>query len=257
MRWSLIAVLALAIAAWAANVKLYLASGDYQLVREYQVLSDRVRYYSVERSQWEEIPLNLVDLKRTEAEAAARQADLSKEAKIAAEEAAAESEVQSEASHIPQDPGVYWTSGQETKVLQEAESTIHTNKGLNILKRLSPAPAPETDTLELKGAHSSNVFSDPGQEFYIHLSQLEQFGIVRLTAKGPARIVEEITVEAVTKQIVEEPVLVPIVQREVAENLYHIAPKIGFSPGEYAVVEFTPGQENMQVWDFAIQPKRQ
>lgn len=245
-------MLALAVAAWAANVKLYLANGGYQLVREYQVLADRVRFYSVERSQWEEIPLELVDLKRTEAEAADRQADTDKQAKIIAEEATAEREVQSEASRIPQDPGVYWVVGQQTKVLKQAESTVHTNTGLNILKRLSPAPAPETDTLELKGAHSSSVFSDPGQEFYIQLSQSEQFGIVKLVTKGAARIVENITIAPMTKERVEEPYLVPIVQREVAENLYHIAPKIPLSPGEYAVVEYTAGKVNMQVWDFAI-----
>ena len=67
-------VLFLAFAAWAANIKLYLKDGGYHLVREYQVQPDRVRFYSVERSEWEEIPLDLVDLKRTEAEAAARNA---------------------------------------------------------------------------------------------------------------------------------------------------------------------------------------
>ena len=65
--------------AWAVNVKLYLKEGGYQLVREYKVEEDRVRFYSVERRQWEEIPLELVDLKRTQAEAAARQEKLDKE----------------------------------------------------------------------------------------------------------------------------------------------------------------------------------
>ena len=52
----------------AANVKLYLKDGTYHVVREYEVQADRVRFYSVERSEWEEIPLDLVDLRRTEAE---------------------------------------------------------------------------------------------------------------------------------------------------------------------------------------------
>lgn len=48
-----------------ATQRLYLKDGDYQLTNNYQVLADRVRYYSTERSDWEEIPLELVDLDRT------------------------------------------------------------------------------------------------------------------------------------------------------------------------------------------------
>lgn len=50
------------------NFKLYMTDGTFHLVREYKVAEDRVRYYSVERGDWEELPLTLVDLKRTEAE---------------------------------------------------------------------------------------------------------------------------------------------------------------------------------------------
>ncbi len=86
MRGRFLLILALACAAWAANVKLYLKDGGYQLVREYQVQSDRVRFYSVERSEWEEMPLDLVDLKRTEAESATRQAAEKNDAKLVTEE---------------------------------------------------------------------------------------------------------------------------------------------------------------------------
>ena len=72
MRRYLFALFALAVTAWAANFKLYLKDGTYQIVREYKVQSDRIRYYSVERSDWEEIPSELVDLKRTESEASER-----------------------------------------------------------------------------------------------------------------------------------------------------------------------------------------
>src|ERR1035437_6147260 len=40
----------------AANLKLYTTDGEYQLVREYRVEGDRVKFYSVERSEWEEVP---------------------------------------------------------------------------------------------------------------------------------------------------------------------------------------------------------
>ena len=86
MRRAIIALFVLTVAAFAANIKLYLKDGGFHLVREYQVQTDRVRYYSVERSQWEEIPLDLVDLKRTESEVAERKTELAVEAKVISEE---------------------------------------------------------------------------------------------------------------------------------------------------------------------------
>ena len=50
-----------------------LKDGSFQLVREYAVQGDRVRYYSLDRSQWEEIPSDLVDWDAT-GKAAARRA---------------------------------------------------------------------------------------------------------------------------------------------------------------------------------------
>src|ERR1700723_3191989 len=41
--------------------KLMLKDGTFQLVREYHVEGDRVRYYSIEQAQWEEMPESLVD----------------------------------------------------------------------------------------------------------------------------------------------------------------------------------------------------
>src|SRR5260370_34944062 len=48
-------------AALPKGKELILTDGTFQLAREYTVEGDRGRYWSVERSQWEEIPANLVD----------------------------------------------------------------------------------------------------------------------------------------------------------------------------------------------------
>ena len=257
MRKLCIALLVMAFGAGAANVKLYLTDGTFQLVREYEVKSDRVRYYSVERSDWEEIPLDMVDLKKTQAEVTDRQTAIAKEEKIVAEESAAERAVAKEATRIPQDPGVYWIDGKETKVLKLGEVTVHTNKGRSILQKVSPVPMfAGLATLEMAGAHSTNIFTDPQQEFYIQLSDPQGFGIAKLTPKGAVRIVENLTYHPIDKEeVYEERTMMPILHRQLGDDLYKIWARDPLEPGEYAVVQYTEGKVNIQVYDFAIKAK--
>ena len=46
--------------------------------------------------------------------------------------------------------------------------------------------------------------------------------------------------------------MLPILRQELDGGLYKIWPKEKLPPGEYAVVQFTEGKLNMQVWDFAV-----
>lgn len=45
----------------AHNHRLILKDGSYQIVRKYEVVGDRVRYLSLERGEWEELPNDLVN----------------------------------------------------------------------------------------------------------------------------------------------------------------------------------------------------
>ena len=256
MRRVVVALFVLAFSALAANVKLYLKDGTFQLVREYKVDKDRVQFYSVERSQWEEIPQDLVDLKRTQAEVEERKTELAVEAKTISEEDKAERSIREEISKIPQDPGAYYLENNAVKVIKVAEAKIHNNKGRNVLKVLSPIPLVSGKaTLELDGEHSSTILEDPEHEFFIQLSNEERFGIIKLTPDHGVRIVEKLTMIPVTKEIVEEPIEVAIFRKQLTQDgLYKLWPVKPFEQGEYAVVEFTPGKTNMQVWDFAIRP---
>jgi hypothetical protein len=108
-------------------------------------------------------------------------------------------------------------------------------------------------TLELDGAHSPNVFTNSEQALYIQLSDTERFGIARLTVKGAVRIVENLTFIPITKDVDEKLTLVDIFRQQLGgEELYKIWPKQPLEPGEYAVVQYSAGKLNIQIWDFAV-----
>lgn len=249
-----VALLVLGCAFSAANFKLYMTDGSYQLVNEYKVEQDRVRFYTVERSEWEEVPLEMVDLKRTKADAAAKEEQVAKDTRMLTEENAARQALRNEIKRVPQDPGVYWFEGDKTYHLIACESTLHTDKGREIWRRLSPLPTvPGTATLEIPSPHSEHTFTDPAPEFYIQLSEQEAFGIVRVTSKKDIRVVGTVTIDSVTKEIEEEWALQDIIQQQLTpEGLYKFWPKVDLVPGEYAVIEYTPNKRNAQIWDFAI-----
>ncbi len=245
------------IPAYAANSKLYLKDGGFHVVREYKVEGDRLKFYSVERSQWEEIPKELVDLTRTETEGARKSAALAEEAKIISEEDKAVRALQDEILKIPQDAGVYALDGTALHIFKLAESKVHTNKGRSILKAVAPIPiVAGKATVEIDNAHATDIVHNDRQEFYIQLEGEQRFGIVKLTPHLGVRIVERLTIVPITKEVAEEMDQVPIFRKQLTEGgLYKIWPEKALEPGEYALVEYTEGKINTQIWDFAYRVK--
>jgi hypothetical protein len=243
-----------AAALFGATVKLYLKDGDYQLVREYQVQSDRVRYYSVERGEWEEIPLELVDLNRTKKEAAARQEAIEADVKAQEEEDAALRAERKEIASIPMEAGVYLILGEgKLQALKQAESKIVNDKKRTVLKVLSPVPiVPGKSTVELDGASAAFHAPSNRPEFYFRLSTEERFGIIQLAAKKNVRVAENVTRMPVGDEVFEEQKQVPTFKKQIGDLLFKIWPEKPLEPGEYALVQYTEGKVNMQVWDFSV-----
>ena len=243
--------------ATAATIKLYLNDGSYQLVREYKTEDDRVKYYSSERGEWEEIPLSLVDIPKTESEIKSHEQAIHEEAAAQAAEEKAERESRKEVEKVPVEQGVYLVEGDSLKPIKVAEAKIVNNNRRSVLKVLSPLPVVTgKQWLEIDGPHSSNITTNPRQEFYIRLAQDERFGIVRMGEHKGNRVIEKLTIIPVTKEVVEEPDLVETFRRQVADGLFKIWPEKDLTAGEYAVVEYTEGKVNVQTWDFAYKSGR-
>lgn len=237
----------------AATVRLYMKDGSYHSVREYETKGDRVRYYSTERSDWEEIPLELVDLKRTEGEKAAKEEARREDAAAMDAEEKAERAQRREIERIPVNPGVYMAAGEQVTTLKQAEVKSVNNKRRSILKAISPIPmVAGKSTVEVDGLKSAFVLKSERPEFYFRLFENERMAIVRAKPAKASRIVQTLNIIPVSKEIMEETEIVETFKQQIAEGLYKIWPTKPLEPGEYAVVEYTEGKGNIQVWDFAI-----
>jgi len=255
MRKLCLLLFAFCLAAVAANLKLYFKDGSDQLVSEYQVVNDRVRFYSVDRDDWEEVPLSIVDLDKTKTEIKARADAIREDAAAQEAEDKAERAARKEVASVPAEPGVYLIDDQKLTPMKVGESKIVTNKRRSILKAISPVPlVPGKATLELDGPHASQGTANRSAEFYIRLSEEERFGIVRLGEHKGNRVVEKLTVEPVIKETTQEPDLVEVFRQQVGDGLFKIWPQKPLEPGEYAVVQYSIEKVDMQVWDFFIAP---
>ena len=246
----------LAFDAFGGTIRLYLKDGTWQLTSEYKVVKDRVSYLSTERGEWEELPLEMVDLVRTKKESAQHEEDLKADAKAQAEEDAAWHLAAKEVEEIPPGAGVYYIHNNKLETIKVGESKIVNDKRRQVLKALSPVPMVSgKSTLELDGDSSSTEIAEPRPEFFFRLSNVERFGIVKLTpTKKGSRIVENIHIVPVSKEIVQDLKEVETFKKQEGDNVYKIWPQKDMELGEYALVEYTEGLDtvNTQVWDFKI-----
>ena len=251
-----------AVLAFGDTFKLYLKDGDYHLVREYQVEGERVRYFSTERGEWEEIPKALVDLEKTERERKAVSEEAAKQAQEQDEEDKAERQQRREIASIPMDTGAYYQVGEQIKALPLADYQVITSKKRKTLQVLSPIPiVPGKASVVIQGEHAKFVVNENRPDFFLRLAKQERFGIISLTPKKNLRLVENISIIPMTKQNVEERKQMEAFQQQLDAGLFKVWPEKPLEPGEYALVEYSDDQENGEVdlliWDFAYRAPAQ
>jgi len=248
-----LAFVILAAIAFADNFKLYLKDGTNHLVREYQVIEDRVRYYSIERSDFEELPLDLVDLKKTDAERKSRVDEAKKSAAFDDAEEKFDRAVRKEIASVPQDAGVYFVHEGKMNALKVAEVKMVTDKMRSILKVMTPIPiVPGKAVLELAGDNANVVVPYERPNFYFRIDSVQRFSIVRMKPRKTGRQVAIWNVEPMTKQVAMDMELVEVFRQQLQGNLYKLWPTKPLSAGEYAVVQYVEGDGEIQVWAFRV-----
>ena len=252
-----------AVICFAGTVKLFLKDGSYHLVREYHVEGDRVRFFSSERDEWEEMPTDLVDLQKTESISKQNADEDLKEQREEDAEAQALREVKREIASVPLDGGAYYRVNDQVKGLEPAHYDVITDKRRAAIKLLSPIPIiPGKASVVIKGEHSAFVVHDDRPTFYFRPEKEETFTIISVEPKKGMRIVENVSIIPAVNTAVEDRRIIKVFQLQLADNLYKVWPEKPIPPGEYAIAEYTESDTHTKddlgllVWDFAYQPAK-
>jgi len=128
------------------------------------------------------------------------------------------------------------------------------NKKRSVLQKLSPVPVIiGKATLEVDAPQAAFAVAEERPTLWFRPSEDERFGIVRCQPKKDARVVETWYREPASKQMAAEHEEIEIFRQQIGEDLYKIWPQNALEPGEYAVIEYTEGKGNTQVWDFRVE----
>jgi hypothetical protein len=249
------------------GTKLMLKDGTFQFVREYKIEGDRVRYYSLDRADWEEIPASLVDWDATKKAATDEsQADAALVKKARRQEQERRMMPLGIDASLEVAPGVFLPPGEgvwvfnNKSVLQvpPAEPTYKTNKKREIEKILSPIPIISTrHSVLITGSHAKLRIRTGQPEFYMRTTANSEpdLQLVPAQIEGSQRKIARVDLLFKMEQATTNPLMM---QRwQVANDVYRFTLGQTLQPGEYALVEVIPGrteldQLSIYVWDFGV-----
>ncbi len=244
--------------------KLILNDGTFQLAREYTVEGDRVRYWSVERSQWEEIPASLVDWDAThkaESDMAARDAEL--KAKIhASQMAQLTKDIDVDRSleikpglFLPDAIGMYALDHDKLiREMKQSTAEVKTSTGREVEKILSGVSLiPGKRTMDIPGEHAAMRLTTAEPEFFMRPADTREprFRLLRAQIKGGHRLIDSISIRF-TGEEKHNTNDIEIQTWTPATGVFRYTVDQRLEPGEYAFVEMTDDGINGYVWDFGI-----
>jgi hypothetical protein len=272
--------------------RLILKDGSYQSVTKYEIKGERVRYFSAERGEWEEIPKALIDWDATEKYEQGRlqgapapeavQLDKELEAEQKAEEA--RSPHVAPGLRLPDDGGIFlldtFDNQPQLAELQQSGGELNKNMKTNILRAAINPLASARQTIELPGQHAKIQSHVSVPSIYISidgdqtpaaagtpaataevaksdsapLPPADRFKIIRAESKGGKRIAGGIKI-AVYGKVKADERFVPATVTPMTGGWVKLTPIEPLPSGEYAVTEML-GHEgmNLYVWDFGVNP---
>jgi len=269
--------------------RLVLKDGTFHLVRSYERLPDpnhpassgRVRFYSVERSAWEEIPADLVDWEATRKaeleEAERRRLSMEKLKAFTAAQQSSNIDVDSSIEvapgvFLPDAEGLYVVQGRVVIPLAQAAADLKIDKGRVLAQVLSPIPiVPTRHKIQIAGKRATlRLVPAQGEklaypEFYIRVSLPEEsresasteaepnLELVGAQVKGDYRILELLSTY-VTGETEKKRNSITVERWKVARRVYRLTVQQGLEAGEYVLAEILPEGMNLYVWDFGVDP---
>lgn len=253
--WRFLCLVALAAAILsAAPLKLYLKSGSDMVVREYEVDGDRVRYYSTARGQWEEIPTRLIDLEKTKQDAERQNRRLDSMRAESAAERRAERKARTELHDVPIDDGVYLYQDRQATLIPQNDVIEEQSGKRKFLRVLAPTPlVPGKRKLLIEGESAELVVDHGVPIFFVRDTTLTYFAIVKMGAEKNQRLAQLISVGP-ERTFFEQQEEVEIFRQQLASGVYRVWPTQTLATGEYAFINYTPGELDLRVWSFSVQP---
>lgn len=243
--------------------KLMMKDGTFQLVRSYQVEGSRVRYFSIERSEWEEIPASEVDWAATKkAEAEETKKDAALMSKIQSDEAEAKiAPLDVDASlevlpgvFLPPSDGFFILDGHGIFPLTQSAASTKNSKRHTIERVIVPIPIiPSQTSVELPGQRAKFRITNPTPEFYFRTSDdvEPQVELIQAHVKGDKRHIENI--DSLFGQRSDNGKTILLQTWQVAKGVYRFTLGQALAPGEYALAEFSPKEGiNLLLWDFGV-----
>jgi hypothetical protein len=243
--------------------KLILLDGTFQMAREYSIEGDRVRYWSVERSDWEEIPEKLVDWDAThKAEAEQVSQDAVLKAKIRASNLAQHtSGIDVDRSleikpglFLPDGAGFYALDGKLIREMKQSDAVLKLSAGREVERIMSGVPLiPQKQTFSIPGPRAKMRIITAEPEFFMRPTDEREprFRLLRAQVKNGKRVLEDVT-RYFTGQEHQKATDLDIQTWTPATGVFRYTINQRLEPGEYAFVEMTDEGVSGYVWDFGV-----